>query len=1242
MQDGNEWVRVLLDTSPLACRLWNRDYRIFECNEEALRMFGLENKQELADRYYEFSPEYQPNGMLSREMKKQLLDKAFAEGRVVVEWLYQLSDGAQVPCEVTLVRAEHAGEYVVAGYTRDLREQKRMMADIVKHDKLLDVINRVASVLLAAANEDNFEETLLQGMELIGQCLEADFVSIWPNEMRGDTLHFALKYMWLSSAGKQSPPAKIGTGLPYSARLKELFLRGECINGPLSTLPQEDQDLLSPLGLTSTITIPIFYRDAFWGVFCVDDYIKERTFTQDEIGILHSAGLMLANAINRNEQSLQVRETHNRTRLLLNSAPLAIHLWDRDIKPFDCNEEAVRLFKMKDKQEYLERFADTAPEYQPDGLKSSDRRSVYVNKAFEDGKCVIYEWMHRASDGTLIPAEVTLVRVAYEDGYAVAAYVRDLRERKRMLEKVEQSSTLLATINKAANILLQSEVDAFESNLQLCMGMIGEAVNSDRMCIWKNSSKNGKLHCSQVCEWVSDDSLLTPAEIATDVSYEDNIPTWERFLSRGECVITLTRDLPSVERERMHMHGIKSVVATPVFVQGTFWGFVGCDNCHDETEFTDEVAAILQSGSLLVTHALLRNEMTLNLQTAATELESALQATQRANDAKSEFLASMSHEMRTPLNAIIGLSGLVLEDKGLSEGACSNLEQVYNSGVMLLSIVNDILDISKIEAGKMELVEVDYDVPSLINDTVAQNILRIGEKPITLQLDIGTDMFSRLHGDELRVKQIMNNLLSNAIKYTEEGVVKLGVHCQQEGERVWVTIKISDTGIGIRPEDMGNLFKDYATLDLKSNRGKEGTGLGLPIAKNLVQMMNGVIDVESEYGKGSVFTVRIAQRIVSDVRIGRAALKSLQNFRYSDDKRGRNAQIKRIHLPHVRVLVVDDNLTNLEVSKGLMKPYGMHIDCVTGGQQAIDAIRDDKVRYDAVFMDHMMPGIDGIEATRIIREEIGTEYAKTVPIIALTANAIAGNEAMFLSKGFQAFIPKPVEIERLDEVIRHWVRDGKPETTAEPAANPENHTPQSLFENVMIPTLNIHGGIRRFGGDEETYLDTLRSYAANTAPLLAQLQTVNEQTLTDYAIAVHGIKGSSRSICAGPTGDLAEDLEEAAKAGDFPFVTRYNDSLIELTRNLIHNIQHLVETIAAKNPKPQKDHPDMEALQKLYDASKILDTDEIDAQIKELDSYTYQSKGDLVAGLIQSAGQYKYKEIKQTLSALLNKEDNNE
>ncbi|MDR1036581.1 MAG: response regulator [Deltaproteobacteria bacterium] len=404
-----------------------------------------------------------------------------------------------------------------------------------------------------------------------------------------------------------------------------------------------------------------------------------------------------------------------------------------------------------------------------------------------------------------------------------------------------------------------------------------------------------------------------------------------------------------------------------------------------------------------------------------------------ASDSKTAFLANMSHEMRTPLNAIVGFSELMLNGTTLPEEREGNMRKIHTAGVTLLGIVNDILDISKIESGKFEMVPVEYDVASVINDTVTVNMIRIGEKDIRFKLSIDPHMPARLRGDELRIKQICNNFLSNAFKYTRQGTVELSVSAAVNGDEVWLMISVRDSGIGIKREDIAKLFSAYNQVDTKSNRLIEGTGLGLSIAKKMAQLMGGTIDVESEYGVGSTFTATVRQAWVSEDVMSEEERKALEGFRFTAKRAAMGSRLALRPLPYARVLIVDDVQTNLDVARGMLKPYGMKIDCVTSGAKSVSLIRKAAIRYDAVFMDHMMPEMDGMEAVRIIREEIGTDYARQIPIIALTANAIIGNEEMFLANGFQAYLAKPIDMEAVDRVLQKWVRDKAREAEYEAA-----------------------------------------------------------------------------------------------------------------------------------------------------------------------------------------------------------------
>jgi signal transduction histidine kinase/CheY-like chemotaxis protein len=609
-----------------------------------------------------------------------------------------------------------------------------------------------------------------------------------------------------------------------------------------------------------------------------------------------------------------------------------------------------------------------------------------------------------------------------------------------------------------------------------------------------------------------------------------------------------------------------------------------------------------------------------------------------ASDSKTRFLANMSHEMRTPLNAIIGLSELELGTANLEGDTFTNIEKIYSAGMTLLGIINDLLDISKIESGKFTMIPVVYDVPSMVNDTVSLNMVRIGSKPVQFRLHLNGSLPCRLKGDELRVKQVFNNLLSNAFKYTDTGTVDWTISCKHEGNRIKVISTVQDTGKGIRAEDQEKLFRDYYQANLHANYYVEGTGLGLSITNNLVKHMGGSIKVKSEFGRGSIFTVEFFQESAGDQVIGDEAAENLSQFRYSVQRRNRNQKLPRADMSYATVLVVDDVVTNLDVARGMLKPYGINVDCVSSGEEAIRRIREAKVRYNAIFMDHMMPGLDGIEATRIIRKEIGTEYAKTVPIIALTANALLGNDSLFLENGFQAFLSKPIDILRLDNILHHWVRDKKQERPPLPQApEPENSEGSgTIFKNAVIPGLDTKAGLGRLDDDEESYLRILQSFTIHTPAFLDTARAADSAAIEAYRIAVHSVKGSSRSIGAEALGKEAEKLESAATGGDWAYIEAHNRHFIITAEQLLAGIRAFLQTVPDKpDPqKPEKESPDPEIIAALRQAVETYNMAALHKAIDSLDAFRYRAQPDLAGWLREQAGRSDFAAIQKRLDSL--------
>ncbi|MDR1608151.1 MAG: response regulator [Deltaproteobacteria bacterium] len=606
------------------------------------------------------------------------------------------------------------------------------------------------------------------------------------------------------------------------------------------------------------------------------------------------------------------------------------------------------------------------------------------------------------------------------------------------------------------------------------------------------------------------------------------------------------------------------------------------------------------------------------------------QIARSASDAKTSFLASMSHEMRTPLNSIIGFAELMIYGRYNDDEKRDSLEKIHTAGLSLLGIVNDILDISKIESGRFELIEVEYDLSSLINDSVTVHLIRLGEKPIEFGLEIDKSLPGRLLGDELRIKQICGNILSNAFKYTEEGHVDMRVTGEVNGDVVWVTITVSDTGVGIKPEILPSLFTGYdQNNDPNVKSTTERSGLGLAITKKMVDMMGGRIEAKSDLGQGSTFTVIIPQRVATTIPLGAQTVENLENLNYYASRRIRQSNRAITPMPYARILIVDDVQANLDVAKGVLKPYQITIDCATSGQMSIDLVKENDGLYDAIFMDHMMPGMDGIEAARRIREDVGTDYAKKVPIIALTANAIMGSDKKFLESGFQDYLTKPIEIQRMEKVLRKWVRDPIKEAKLFPS---EDNVSAAADEKMVVEGLDLDVARSRFGGDEEVLKSVLRSYADNMPELLNLLKFPAKDKIHDYAITAHGIKSSSYGVGAIEIGDMAKELELKAEEGDFDFILAHNWRFIDLVEKVVINIDGALGPGEAPVEKPKRSGPDPLILAKLRKACLAWDMDSVDAAIGELDKFAYQSSPEFMPWLREKVDRMAFDEIVEVIS----------
>ncbi|MDR2788003.1 MAG: response regulator [Candidatus Accumulibacter sp.] len=499
---------------------------------------------------------------------------------------------------------------------------------------------------------------------------------------------------------------------------------------------------------------------------------------------------------------------------------------------------------------------------------------------------------------------------------------------------------------------------------------------------------------------------------------------------------------------------------------------------------------------------------------------------------KTSFLAHMSHEIRTPMGAIIGMSELAEREWGRLSGL-AYIKDIKRAAVSLLPIINEILDFSRINSGRLEIANLRYETASLLNDVLTIIRIRIGDKPIRFETDLDESIPAYMIGDEVKVRQVLLNLLSNAVKYTEEGFVRFVVrHEPRDDGTVLLRFEISDSGIGIEQKDIVYLFGDFNRIDGQYTRYIEGAGLGLSIARTICRALGGDITVESEYRVGSKFTATLSQSVAEGGSMG--PLEDEATFR-SD------AGSIRFSAPDFRVLIVDDNATNLKVVEGLLAPYGMKIDTCKSGADALALV--ERNHYGLVLMDHMMPGMDGVEATKAIRG-MGERF-KDLPIVALTANAVSGMKAMFLQNGFNDFLPKPIEIRALNELVEKWV-------PVEMWREPTEQGSLAKMCSIRIAGLDVMRGVAMVGGTEAMYRKVLRLYCRDVEVGVEFLSIeYAEKNTKNFITQIHALKSASASIGAEALSAEAARLEAAGKKGDMAIIREriggFRKSLTDLT-----------------------------------------------------------------------------------------------
>ncbi|MCL2386074.1 MAG: ATP-binding protein [Defluviitaleaceae bacterium] len=968
-----------------------------------------------------------------------------------------------------------------------------------------------------------------------------------------------------------------------------------------------------------------------------------------------------------------------RGQLMLNSAPMAVNFFDSDLNAIDCNMEAVRMFGFQQKEEYLEHFLRLMPPIQPNGRSSKKLIKEHVLEAFRQGYSK-HEFTRQKIDGSLMPTEASFVRVEHKGGFVVMGYSRDLSEVYAAMERereARETAQIYMDTSPIGMEIWDEQMEIVDCNHRI-VDMFGfmdkNAFLSRVKDAWagehvapiflQQALENGFARY----EWdfTRLDGKALPCEVRLVRVVRDNLPqVVAYFLDLSEVNAAVDQAREADKRAMLMLDATPLacfLVRENVTAFDCNWAAVemfGFENKADAlARYREIFPTVSPEGKPMsipttmewvntepvrfefnhrsvATNEYIPCEVTMvyldyhgnpvmacymrdlrEIKAMIAEMKR-IEVAEEESRAKSQFLARMSHEIRTPLNSIMGVSDIQLLKGGHPPETEEALLQIRSSSNILLSIINDILDLSKVEAGKMEIFNKPYEIASLIFDTVQLNLMHVGSKNINFNLFVDEKMPNILIGDELRIKQVLNNILSNAFKYTKAGEVNLTFNIER-GKRddAILAIELQDSGQGMTEDQLASLFKsEYIRFNESNNRLIEGTGLGMNITNRMIDMMKGEITAKSEMGSGSTFYVRLPQKVGSKQMLGKDIVSNLQNFQLSQRAFQKRHNFIYEHMPYGTVLVVDDVESNLFVAKGLLVPYGLTVETAASGFEAIDKIKAGK-RFDIIFMDHMMPDLDGIETAKTIMD-----MGYNMPIVALTANTILGQAELFMSSGFSGFISKPIDVTKMNGYLMSLIRDKQsPEVLA--AAKEASPLASDNLSSALVDS---------FLRDAERALGILEALLQNPD------WTTEEYKL--YTINTHGMKSALANVGKTQLSSIAASLEQAGRDNHTSIVRSETPRFLEDLRDVVTALSP--KEAASIDASDEDTFLLREGLSEIYEACENYQKKPARTALDKLKEYPWTKEtrtllDNITAGLLHSNFEKVNEEIDKFLTDLTN------
>jgi signal transduction histidine kinase/CheY-like chemotaxis protein len=898
-----------------------------------------------------------------------------------------------------------------------------------RRKSMTDALNRMAVIFLSQSDEI-FEDTMTAGVKEIADILDLDRFSIWRNFTMNDVLHTGQIYRWDRESGGTTLPTKGLEDITFAQaapRWEKFFAEGGIINSPVKLLPEAP--LLQSFGIISLFIVPVFFNNIFWGMTFFEDHHSERYFDESSADMMGSAAFLCVNTVIQAKMEQNINNAIKLTRNILDGSPLNFSIFDEDAQIIDCNDATINRFKTT-KEYYLKHFDEFSPEYQNDGMKSSEKAANLIKQAL-NGEKIVVEWVNRSSTGELITFEINLTRNTYNGKYVALGFQYDLQKIKKMEENIRIQSELLKSRLEQEELIFDISRGFISSGdsemfVRAAINKLGNYHKVSQVFIFAMDYQSGNAYSAY--HWAVGDTLPNKSELDLFSFIESVFP--KDLPDYSTMPVVSCEDTAVSQGDIYHTFlsvDVRAVIITPLYVEGRLWGAMSVEQCAVPRRWTAN-----EKGSVAMTASTIAGIIMRDIYN--TKLKMALDKATEAGKAKGEFLSNMSHEMRTPLNAIIGMTAIGRNAKDIARKnyALSKIEDASNH---LMGVINDVLDMSKIEANKLELSPVEFNFEKMVEKVITVVSFRVDEKQQKLSINIDKEIPKKLIADDQRLAQVIANLLSNAVKFTpKEGSIILDARLAgEENGHCIIQISVSDTGIGINEEQQKRLFSSFQQAESSTTRKYGGTGLGLAISKSIVEMMGGKIWIESKPGKGSTF--------IFSIQAWHSAEENIDEITGEGKQQKKEEQTdSACLLMGKRILLVEDMEINREIVISLLEPALLEIECAENGVQAVKMFKEYPNKYDLIFMDIQMPEMDGYEATQRIRmlEAVNTDNTKSsegetqndnknlhkrIPIIAMTANVFKEDIEKCLDAGMDDHIGKPVNFEKVMEKLKNYLNN---------------------------------------------------------------------------------------------------------------------------------------------------------------------------------------------------------------------------